>query len=561
MGLKFMSYVGYPLPPRIIWVLLWSLLMGIAILSRPFLPVDETRYLAVAWEMWRDGNFLVPHLNGETYSHKPPLLFWLMHLGWATFGINDWWPRVVAPLFGLGSLFLTESLARNLWPGREDIAAASPTILLGCIFWTLFTTLTMFDMMLAFFTLTGLLGILYSWRGQSLFGFSVLAAAIALGVLAKGPAILLHLLPVALLAPVWGDTRTMTLKSWYLGIFAATLIGVSLSLAWAIPAATAGGESYAEAIFWGQSAGRMVKSFAHAQPWWWYLVVTPPLVLPWLIWPAVWRAIGGRSAWKKSDGLRLALENSGIKFCLSWFLPVFIAFSLISGKQLHYLLPIFPALTLVLAYFLSKRDQPYSARTSSQWMPVALFIILSCIVLVAPVLDGIIRMPDLAKSLNTHWMILPLAFATAIIAKPLRTLGGTITVLTTLSCIMVIAIHLTLKPALENVYNLAPLAQKLAKLEAEGYPLAHNAKYHGQFHFMGRLKKPITEIGVNDARILKWAEQVPKGKIITYQGTIPSDATPEIIYPFRRIFITVWDRDQILAYPNIANRTQLKTSR
>ena len=553
-----MSHVGYPLPPRIIWALLWALLMGIAIWSRPFLPVDETRYLAVAWEMWRDGNFLVPHLNGETYSHKPPLLFWLMNLGWAIFGLNDWWPRLVAPLFGLGSLFLTESLARNLWPGREEIAAAGPTILLGCIFWTLFTTLTMFDMMLAFFTLVGLLGILRAWRGEKLSGFLILAVAITFGVLAKGPAILLHLLPVALLAPIWGGSRTITLKSWYLGILAATLIGASLSLAWAIPAAIAGGDAYAEAIFWGQSAGRMVKSFAHAQPWWWYLVVTPPLVLPWLIWPAVWKAVGGLTAWKKSDGLRPALENPGIKFCLSWFLPVFIAFSLISGKQLHYLLPIFPALALMLAYFLNEREQASNSVASRQWIPGALFIIFSCVVLVAPALDGMIRLPELAKILYTNWMILPLVFAITMIAMPRRTLGGEITVLTTLSCTMAVAIHLTLKPALENVYNLAPFAQKLAKLEAEGYPLAHNAKYHGQFHFMGRLNNSITVIDKNDVRILEWAKRVPRGKIITYQGTIPSEAKPEIIYPFRRIFITVWDRDQILAHPNIANRTQRK---
>ena len=65
---------------------------------RPVLPVDETRYLTVAWEMWLRGDFLVPYINGEPYSHKPPLLFWLIHLGWAVFGVNDWWPRLVAPL-------------------------------------------------------------------------------------------------------------------------------------------------------------------------------------------------------------------------------------------------------------------------------------------------------------------------------------------------------------------------------------------------------------------------------------------------------------------------------
>ena len=65
---------------------LWLVVMAAGLALRPPLPVDETRYLAVAWEMWRDGNFLVPHLNGEAYSHKPPLLFWLINLGWGYSG-------------------------------------------------------------------------------------------------------------------------------------------------------------------------------------------------------------------------------------------------------------------------------------------------------------------------------------------------------------------------------------------------------------------------------------------------------------------------------------------
>ena len=556
-----MAPTGYPMAPRLLWALLWVLLMAVAVWTRPFLPVDETRYLAVAWEMWRDGNFLVPHLNGETYSHKPPLLFWLMNLGWAIFGLNDWWPRLVAPLFGLGSLYLTATLARTLWPGREDIAAAGPTILLGCIFWTLFTTLTMFDMMLALFTVMGLIGILRAWQGQRWSGFGILAIAIALGVLAKGPAILLHVLPVALLAPVWGASRPQSLKppdlrSWYLGIIAATLVGAALALTWAIPAAIAGGDAYAEAIFWGQSAGRMVKSFAHAKPWWWYLAVTPPLVLPWLIWPAVWKAIGGRAAWRNNQGLRLALEDSGIKFCLAWFVPVFLAFSVISGKQLHYLLPIFPALALMLAFLLS------GTTTLHQRIPITLFIVISGIVLLAPVLDGVIRLPEHIKDLAQNWMILPLILGIAAIAIPRSTYGGVLSVLTILSCTMAISVHLALKPMLDKAYDLVPLARELARLESQGYSLAHVSKYHGQFHFIGRLKNPIAVIGQdNDSRILDWAKRTPKGKVITYQGTIPTTAKPKFVHRFRRIFITVWDRDQVLTDPSVAYRTQRKKRR
>ena len=69
--------------PPLLWSILWLLLVAVALTTRPLLPVDETRYLAVAWEMHFGGDSLVPHLNGATYSHKPPLLFWLINLGWA----------------------------------------------------------------------------------------------------------------------------------------------------------------------------------------------------------------------------------------------------------------------------------------------------------------------------------------------------------------------------------------------------------------------------------------------------------------------------------------------
>ena len=62
---------------------------------RPILPIDETRYLSVAYEMFIDKEWVVPKLNGEIYSQKPPLLFWLIQSGWSIFGVNIWWPRML----------------------------------------------------------------------------------------------------------------------------------------------------------------------------------------------------------------------------------------------------------------------------------------------------------------------------------------------------------------------------------------------------------------------------------------------------------------------------------
>ena len=131
------------------WFILWLCLLLTALICRPPLPIDETRYLSVAWEMWQSDQFLVPHINGIPYSHKPPLLFWLIQAGWSIFGVNEWTARMTAPIFGLFAVLLTIRFSRMLWPKQRELHQNIPYLLLGVCFWALYGTLTMFDMLVA----------------------------------------------------------------------------------------------------------------------------------------------------------------------------------------------------------------------------------------------------------------------------------------------------------------------------------------------------------------------------------------------------------------------------
>ena len=122
------------------------------------------------------------------------------------------------------------------------------------------------------------------------------------------------------------------------------MLSLCIGLAWAIPASIRGGAEYSEAIFLGQSAGRLVNSFAHARPFWWFIVWLLPLLFPWVLWLRVWDGL--IRTFKDCDG--------AVLFCLIWFGSAFIVFSAISGKQLHYLLPEFPAIALLIGRGLSK---------------------------------------------------------------------------------------------------------------------------------------------------------------------------------------------------------------
>jgi 4-amino-4-deoxy-L-arabinose transferase-like glycosyltransferase len=192
-------------------ILLLLALTAVALFARPLTPIDETRYLSVAWEMWLRNEYLVLFKNGEPYSHKPPLLFWIYNLGWAVTGVNEWWPRLVSPLFSLGSLLLMLSIGRRLWPGDDDSGRNAAWILASSLLWMLFSTSGMFDVMLTFFALLGMRGLLIAADGRMRSGFAWLAFAIGFGILAKGPVVLLHLLPVAALALVAAGTALETL--------------------------------------------------------------------------------------------------------------------------------------------------------------------------------------------------------------------------------------------------------------------------------------------------------------------------------------------------------------
>ncbi|SHF68377.1 Dolichyl-phosphate-mannose-protein mannosyltransferase [Modicisalibacter ilicicola DSM 19980] len=122
------------------------LLIGLVALARPYIPIDETRYISVAWEMWQHHQFLVPHMNGTPYSDKPPLLFWLIHLGWQLFGVNDTWPKLISPLAALVAQLHLLRIARRL--GDADYAWKATLILAATLLWLTYSGVMMFDVLL-----------------------------------------------------------------------------------------------------------------------------------------------------------------------------------------------------------------------------------------------------------------------------------------------------------------------------------------------------------------------------------------------------------------------------
>ena len=64
-------------------------MMAAMVAMRPLLPIDETRYLSVAWEMWMSGDPVHLTKNFDSYTHKTPLLFVMINLVWLVTGVSE----------------------------------------------------------------------------------------------------------------------------------------------------------------------------------------------------------------------------------------------------------------------------------------------------------------------------------------------------------------------------------------------------------------------------------------------------------------------------------------
>jgi len=528
------------------WVLTCGLLILVALVTRPLLPLDETRYVGAAWEMWERGDFLVPYLNGKPYSHKPPLMFWAIHAGWALFGVSALWARLVSPLIGLATLFATSSLARLLWPDRRDISWIAPQVLIGSLLWTVLATMTLFDLWQAFFSVTGAIGLLLAVRGRAWRGWGLLGLSIGLGILAKGPVILLYTLPPALLAgawrPSWAEGRP---SRWYPGVLAALLLGVAIALTWALSAAASGGEEYAGEILWSQTTKRLSRSPAHQRPLWWYLPLLPLITLPWVLWAPLWRG-----PWKR------LLDRDGwpLRFCVAGCLPAFLVFCCVGAKQPHYLLPLLPFVALLIAQRISAiRRVP---RHSLIWAGLV-WIGLGAVLLVPPLANalgpGRLSLPPWTANLSPGTGLAVAAAGAFAIAWRPRGPHSLAVVLGSLAPVLILSIHLFGFSALAPAYDLAELSRRISSLERAGVPIAIRKKYQGQFQFLGRLTEPLAEMGPDE--VIPWFEEHPEGRFIAIHGfALPPESRPEFLQPYRGGWISIWDQAGLLAHPRLLGR-------
>ena len=523
------------------WLPLWLVVALIAIFQHGPMPIFSTRALSVAWEMWHGGHFLVPYLNGEPYSDKAPLLFWLIHLGWAVGGVGDVWPRLLEVLIGAVELVLAAALARRLFPDRPWIGRATPWLLMAFGYGFLFGLQIMYEVLLAACVLGALLALTPGPRRQAP-RFALFALAVGLGLLTKGPVMLLHVLFPWLLGPLWNDWARRERRRWYVGGALALLVGLAMLLAWALPAAWAGGPAYRDQLLFHQTAGRVVDAFAHAKPFWWYLPLLPVLIFPFALWPRLWIALGA---------LRRPFDP-GMRFLFAWLAPVVLVFSLISGKQLYYLLPEYAGFALLLAAALAQLHRQHGGLRRGAWLgpwPLALInLALALALILLPGLVGkgevhtpmLVAMAPISAYFGAVYLLLGLVLF-------VRGRGEVVRIACT-GVIGAVTANGLFSMALWPAFNLQPAADVLAQAQARGQPIANLESYDGQFHFLGRLTQPIQPLHTGP-ELQSWVAAHPNGLIITYPESLTPTTMHDAVYtqPFRGVWMAIWSAPALTA--------------
>jgi 4-amino-4-deoxy-L-arabinose transferase-like glycosyltransferase len=323
-------------------------LSGMGLVSK-----DEPRYADIGRAMAKTGDWITPRLWGEPWFEKPPLLYWMIALGFQAGLGPDLAPRLPLALFSLAFLAFFWFRVRAVWDDR--VATFSTGILATTAGWLALSHVSITDIPVsALFTAAVLLA-LEGRRTPS-------AAALGLAVLAKS------LPPLVLFLPVLAvDYRNR--REWVRPV--PILVFAAVAVPWHVAAFLRNGSEFIRILFIQQQFGRFFSpERQHPQRWWFYLPVLLLLLYPWF--PLL--AFAARDWRDKRTRTLLAVVLFGMVF-----------FSSSLNKLPAYVLPLIPATCILIAVGVARSGPPQPAIV----LVVALLGVLPFARIVVPVALGI----------------------------------------------------------------------------------------------------------------------------------------------------------------------------
>jgi 4-amino-4-deoxy-L-arabinose transferase-like glycosyltransferase len=309
---------------------------------RKLIRTDEGRYAEIAREMALSGDWVTPRSNGLKYFEKPPLQYWATALAFDLFGLHEWCARLWTALTGALGIAFTGFAAARLWGARTGFLAAG--ILSGSLEWAALGHFATLDMSLSASMSGAILAVCLAqsdragMRERRAWMITAWGLA-ALALLSKGLVALV--LPGAALAcyMLWELDWALARR-----LHPAAGLGLLLILSapWFIAVARANPE-FLQFFFIHEHLERyLTRVHGRDAPLWYFLPVLAGGIQPWIV------ALPG--------ALRLGARREPGRFqpqrlLLVWAVLTFAFFSVSHSKLASYILPVYPALAILLARF------------------------------------------------------------------------------------------------------------------------------------------------------------------------------------------------------------------
>ena len=309
---------------------------------RDFTPDNELKYLSIADEAIRNGNFFTFTNHGEIYADKPPLYLWIVILGKLLFGMHSMLfiglfsivPALVI-LYIMDKWIAGEAEDKNRLSGQLMLITSGYFIGAGIVL--------RMDMLMCMFIVLSLYTFYQMFVGKGIKKSSYLFPIyVFMAIFTKGPiGILVPLLSVVAFLAVKGKLKTFG-RYWGIKTWIILLAGSAI---WFTGVFIEGGYDYLHNLLFNQTVNRAVDSFHHKKPFYYYFEVIWYSLAPWSLF-----YIGIILA-----GIKAKLINTNLeKFFLTIITVTFVGLSFISSKVEVYMLPAFPFFAYLTVLLLQK---------------------------------------------------------------------------------------------------------------------------------------------------------------------------------------------------------------
>lgn len=471
-----------------------------------FLGPDEPRYAQVAREMFEHSNFITPTLLGETWFEKPALLYWFMIVCYQLFDPSEFAARLPNAIFATVNSLIIYYIAKKA--GSSIYGLFSGLVLASSLLYFGLARAASFDMPLTFsFTLaiaTFYLADTAENKRQQFFYLMAFYAALGISVLAKG---LVGFVLISAIIGIYiiltGQLTSLLKFRPFLGL-AVFLLVASI---WYLPVILKHGQSFIDVFFIQHHFQRFTSNkYRHPGPIYFFILIILAGVFPWTIF--LLKGLGRLIKLRPSGFGWFNFEHKQdrlLLLALLWLAIPLTFFSLSSSKLPGYILPVFPALALLIAYEVEKT---FSETKELRYPIIITSFLLLIISLAAPYFAG----KELVASPTSKTLLAIAPILAALGLLSFFWLKNYWTVLISLfgiNPILAVIITTTLFSPLENKDSLSSLSKiALSNFKVDEKIIFFNyLQYSPLFYTNGRVIKGSGE-HTQEALVLETSDQL-----------------------------------------------------